>query len=126
MNSRTNTLTWCVAYYVVVGVFGTCDPFIVALDSSAILLSQIAFALPASYWLINDVKIRGNYLPHVIQPAIVNFWFFVVPVYVIWTRRWWGLLYITLHFAATYSVTMVGYYIAAYILWPIVFPVADG
>jgi len=108
------------------GVMGICEPFIVALDSSAIFLSGIAAALPASYWLINDAKIRGNYLPHVIQPAIVGYWIFVVPVYVIWTRRWWGLLYVALHFSGTYLVTMLGYCIAVHVLWPIVFPVAGG
>jgi len=126
LNSRTYTTTWCSVYYLIVAVVGICQPFIVALDSDASYLSKVVVAFPGAYWLIRDAKVRGMHVPHVIQPGIVSCWTLVVPIYIIRTRGWRGVGYITLHIAGTIMVGLAGHYISAYLLWPVVFPTVGG
>lgn len=93
---------------------------------SAEIFSELAFAMPPTYWLIYDARLRRVFVPHVIQPAILLSWLLVVPVYLLSTRKWWGLLYLTIHIVGTSVVSMIGYYGSTQFIWPAVFPESVG
>jgi hypothetical protein len=95
-------------------------------DPSAEKLARIAFSLPPAYWLIYDARLRRAFVPHVIQPVIVFLWILVVPVYLLSTRKWWGLGYLILHVVCTLVVSMVGYHGSVYFLWPTIFGEGGG
>ncbi len=122
----TNTKLWCVTYYFGVILFGICQPFMLFEDSSAYYLATLAISLPASYWFLGDAKQRGNHVPHVIQPAIVSYWFVAIPLYLLRTRKWRGLLYLAMHVAGTILVTLAGYNFAIWFVWPMIFSSAGG
>ncbi|MDA7910194.1 hypothetical protein N9Z53_02065 [Mariniblastus sp.] len=126
MNSKTNSTLWCATYYLVAALVGGCEPFLIYSDSLAEMLVRIAISLPPAYWLIRDAKFRGIHVPHVIQPAIAGLWVFVVPVYILLTRKWWGLLYVTLHLTCTLIVYVTGYAISVSSIWPMVFSGSGG
>ena len=97
-------------------------PFIFDDTSFAGKLSAYAIALPAAYWMINDAKLHQRFVPHVVQPGIVMLWWIVVPIYLLVTRKWWGVLYLVLHYAGITGVLTLGWYLSVRLIWPIVFP----
>ena len=122
MSSRAYSILWCITYYVVLAVVSVSMPFIFDATSAAAKLSGCALALPPAYWMINDVKLRGLFVPHVVQPGIVVLWWIVVPIYLLVTRKWWGALYLVLHYAGITGVLTLGWYLSVRLIWPIVFP----
>ena len=98
MSSRSYSILWCITYYLVVAIVYVCLPFVSAPGSYAEKFGAYAIAMPPAYWMIRDARFRGLYVPHVVQPAIVVIWYFVVPIYLMKTRGWWGALYLALHF----------------------------
>lgn len=127
VTSRSNSIVWCWIYYLVVGVAGLCWPFIVQLDSAGgLFLSRMSFALPPTYWLVKDAKLRRTFVPHVIQPVIANFWFLVVPTYLLSTRKWRGLMYVAIHVFCTGLAWSICYHLSVYFIWPLVFPEIAG
>ena len=121
----TYSKLWIITYYCAVGLVAVCQPFFFFPDSCVGLLSHLALALPACYWLLEDARKRIH-VPHIIQPMIVSSWTLAVPVYILWTRKWWGLLYVILHTACTYLVLVIGYEISLRFVWPVVFPNFGG
>ena len=103
-------------------IVALCQPFIYYLGSGAGVLAEIAAAMPAAYWLINDAKLRSAFVPHVLQPAIVMLWVFVVPLYLLTTRKWWGLLYLVAHVVCSVLVSTAGQLGSIHLIWPMVFP----
>ena len=97
-------------------------PFIFDATSAAAKLSAYALALPPAFWMINDAKLRGVFVPHVVQPGVVALWWIVVPIYLLVTRKWWGLLYLVLHYACFAGMSIIGWYLSVFFIWPIVFP----
>ena len=106
---------------IVVFVSG-CQPFVFETSGLASSLSNTSIALPATYWMISDAKLRRVYIPHVVQPGIVVFWYLVVPIYLVNTRKWWGVLYVALHFICTLVASVIAYNLSIALIWPIVFP----
>ena len=97
-------------------------PFIFDATSAAAKLSGYALALPPAYWMINDAKLRRLFVPHVVQPGIVVLWWIVVPIYLLATRKWWGLLYLVLHCVCFVGTWVIGWYLSIIFIEPIVFP----
>ena len=126
MPKFTNTRLWCVAYYIGVVVVGGCQPFMFLEDSSASFLSAIAIALPAVYWALGDAKMKGKHIPHIIQPAIVGYWFVAIPFYLLGTRKWWGIFYLLMHVVGTILASLAGQYVAVRFVWQLVFPDVGG
>lgn len=125
MKNGTYSILWMIIYYFAIGLVGVCQPFMVFPDSCVGILSQLAVGLSAAYWLLEDARSRIH-VPHIIQPMIVSFWIFAIPIYLLWTRKWWGLLYISLHVICTLIVWIVGYNFSVYFVRPAVFPTAAG
>lgn len=126
MKNSANTKLWCVTYYIGVVLVGVCQPFMFFEESSAYYLSSIAIAIPAAYWAIGDARIRGKHIPHVIQPAIVGYWFVAIPIYLLGTRKWWGLLHLLMHVAGTILASLASHCFAVWFIWPVVFSGAGG
>ena len=126
MKTRTYSIIWCATYYTVLAFDGACQPFMLSLDSSANTLSLLAVALSPTYWLVNDAKRRRIHVPHVIQPVLLSLWGILVPIYLVWTRKWWGLLYALLHIVCSVLATTIFYNLSLFFVFPIVFPSAGG
>lgn len=122
MSSRTYSILWCITYYLVVVVVAACMPFILVTGSFGEKLAAYALAMPAAYWMINDARLRGAYVPHVVQPGILVFWYLVVPIYLVKTRKWWGVLYVALHLVCGTATSVASQYLSIALVWPIVFP----
>ena len=101
----------------VIAVSAACQPFMLLPDSSAFYISGIVIALPPTYWLLKDAKSRGAHVPHVIQPAVIKFWVFVIPVYLVWTRKWRGLLYLISHVVVSTLLTTAIFHLVNYLVW---------
>ncbi len=122
MSSRGYSILWCITYYVVLAIVSICDPFVFDTNSMAGNLARWALALPPAYWMINDAKLRGTFVPHVVQPLVVLLWGLIVPIYLLVTRKWWGLLYLVLHCVCGTVVSVIAYNVSLAVVWPIVFP----
>ena len=122
MTTRAYSAIWCATYYLAIGVVSACGPFIFDPESPAIGLSAWLVALPTAYWMLGDAKRRGIFAPHIIHPLVAALWYLVVPVYLLSTRKWWGLLYLFLHVVCTLLVLIISYELSANFLWPVVFP----
>jgi len=81
------------------------------------LIFRVAIGLAPSMWLTRDAKLRGWFLPHVVHPFVLAFWVIVVPVYVIWTRKWRGLKLVVFHALLTLLLTIVLNNAALYLIW---------
>jgi hypothetical protein len=117
MNNGTYPILWMIIYYFAIGLVGVCQPFMLFSDSCAGILSQLAVGIPAAYWLLEDARKR-IYVPHVIQPMLVSFWMCAIPIYLLWTRKWYAFLYIALHGTCTLIVSVMGYNFCVYFVWP--------
>jgi len=126
LNSRAYSILWCGTFYFVIVVVAIGMPFILVAGSFGEKLGAYALAMPAAYWMINDARLRGTYVPHVLQPGILFFWYLVVPIYMVKTRKWWGVLYVVLHFVCLLSVSFVIQCLSIALIWPIVFPDSAG
>ncbi|MEZ6042955.1 MAG: hypothetical protein R3C20_20830 [Planctomycetaceae bacterium] len=51
----------------------------------------------ASWWMIADARARGRSVPLLSQQWLFLAAWLLVPIYVIWSRGWRGLGYVTLH-----------------------------
>ncbi|HEY1187731.1 MAG TPA: hypothetical protein VGE74_08740 [Gemmata sp.] len=66
----------------------------------------VAFAVCLGWWAVTDARRRRRPIPVLSRP-----WFFllapvVVPGYVIWSRRWYGVGWVALHAALGYGVAL--------------------
>ena len=80
------------------------------------LLINVAIALAPTMWLTRDAKLRGWFLPHVVHPFVLAFWVILVPIYVIWTRKWCGLKLLVFHALLTLFLTIAFYNGAIYLI----------
>jgi len=117
IKSRTRSVIWAIAYYLCVAITAAAQPFVFAYDSSAVVLIQLAIALPPIYWMTNDAKSRGLFIPHVVQPFIASIWWFAIPTYLVATRKWWGVLYSLIHLVLTYVLLYAFYLATALLVW---------
>lgn len=71
---------------------------------------QLSLAIPflATWWLGSDAQERGKPVLHVLYPVIFVLWIPAIPVYLIATRGFWGLLWFFIHMIGLYAVTMLG------------------
>ena len=78
------------------------------------LLCQFLLYASGAAWVISDARKRGKPFP-----AATSFWLFVIapiatPVYVLWSRGWRGLVYVTLFLVAWWFVSYVGISLGTY------------
>ena len=104
------------SYYFFVAAWGFASVF-PELYLSAYHFPVIACLIFPTLWMIEDRKNRGRFTPHAAQPIFGYFWFVTIPAYVIWTRKLKGLMWVVVHFAATYILTLAMAYLAIYIFW---------
>ncbi|MDY3562222.1 hypothetical protein R5W23_003684 [Gemmata sp. JC673] len=77
----------------------------------------VVFALCSGWWAVVDARRRGHPIPVLSRP-----WFFllavvVVPGYVIWSRRWYGVGWVALHAALGYSTAFAVMHIGGVIVF---------
>lgn len=106
----------CALYYTLIAAWGAGQLFVP--ENSAIdFLARLTIALPATLWLIRDAQTRNIDIPHIVQPAVLALWVFVVPVYLVRTRKLKGLGWVVVHLIGTLLVTILTYNIAILCYW---------
>lgn len=73
------------------------------------LLLTIATAIAVTKCCAVDAVIRGRPMTHGAQWAMVLTWPVAAPVYVVWTRRWGGLLWAFVLAAGVYGAYVAGF-----------------
>jgi len=68
------------------------------------LLVQLAFIIALGWWTIVDARRRQRPIPLLARPWFFLAGGFLVPLYVIWSRRWRGLGWMILHAALWFAV----------------------
>lgn len=75
--------------------------------SSLDLLVPIALAVALGWWAVADARSRGRPLPLFARPWFVLLAGLLVPGYVIWSRKGWGLALVLLHAVAWYGLAAI-------------------
>jgi len=68
------------------------------------LLVPIAFIIAFGWWAVVDASARGHPIPILARPWFFLFAWLLVPGYVIWSRGWWGVLWIVLSCFGWYAL----------------------
>ena len=87
---------FCAAFYTLAALSGGRSTIEVD-DGIDRFLINIAVALTLGLWATQDAKLRGKPIPRSQQMWFLLFAILVVPCYVILTRGWKGLGWVTLH-----------------------------
>jgi hypothetical protein len=77
----------------------------------------IALAVALGWWAVVDAKRRGRPIPMVSQPWFVLLAMLLVPMYMIWSRRWRGVGYLALHAALWYALATATMHVGGIILF---------
>lgn len=89
------TVMFCAAFYTLAALSGWRST--IGDDGTARILINIALSLTLGLWATQDASRRGKPIPRSQQMWFLLFAIIVVPCYVILTRGWKGLGWVTLH-----------------------------
>ncbi len=104
------------AYYASAVVWGVRS--IYPHEQSALdLLVPTLLAVALGWWAIADARVRGRPMPLLAQPWFVLIAFLLVPGYVIWTRRWKGVMWLVLHSVCWYALCTAALHTAGTIVY---------
>ncbi len=80
-------------------------------------LYVISLCLIMTYWCVIDSRIRGYPILHSFYFIIIFLWPVAVPVYLIWSRGFWGLTLAIIHLIGLYLTCVVSYHLAGYLVY---------
>lgn len=101
--STTHTAGLLIVFYTLAIVWGVrCIRY--TEQSSLDLLVPLALAVSVGVWGLVDARRLGRVIPTLAKP-----WFILAPgvavlIYIVWTRRWRGVVWIALHLAVWYAI----------------------
>ena len=75
---------------------------------SLVALLQFSMGLPQLMWMRADARLRGSPIPGGGLLAAAVLLPIAVPSYILWTRRWWGLVVIGVSLVAVLAAAIVG------------------
>ena len=93
------------AYYVLMG-FWTIRACVLDRHAGIDLILTICISLSATLACIADSKLIARPMPHAAKWVMFFFWPIAVPIYLIWSRRARGFLYILVHLFATAGIVV--------------------
>lgn len=99
-----HTLWFLAGYYFLCFVSGMRTAF--AGPSMLDLMIPLGYAIALCVWALADARRRGHRIPLLSKSWFVLGYFVTVPGYVIWSRRWWGLLWLLVHAVLGFVVTL--------------------
>ena len=105
-----------VSLYVVAAVWAVVQLFWGG-NGGVYLLFWLAFAIPATTWVVMDGRHRNKPILHILQFVIFFTWPIAVPVYLVATRGIYGIGLTTLHVIGLIVVTCVFSYGAILLVW---------
>jgi hypothetical protein len=77
----------------------------------------MALAVALGWWTVVDAKRRGRPIPMFAQALFVLLAAILVPIYIIWSRRWRGLGWLILHAALWYALATLTMHVGGIILF---------
>ncbi len=100
---RGHTLWFLAGYYFLCILSGARSAY----DGPSLLdlMIPLGYAVALSVWALVDARRRGHRIPLLSKSWFVLGYFVTVPGYVIWSRRWWGLLWLLVHAVIGFVVT---------------------
>jgi hypothetical protein len=96
-----HTWIFLAEFYVLAAVWGVRSIWF-WLPNRLDLIVPIALSVALALWSIADARHRGRPIPLFVRSWFVIFGAFLVPLYVVWTRRWPGVGWLTVHAALWY------------------------
>ena len=96
-------LLFCIAYYGLAVYWGARSAVVWELSAGDFYL-QVTLAIILGVWAVADARQRGKPIPTSAQAWFLFLASFVVPGYVIVTRGWKGLGWVTLHAVAWFTL----------------------
>lgn len=101
-----HTLWFLVAFYALGVVWGIRNVRL-AEPSALDVWVPAALSICLGWWAIVDARRAGNSIPLLARPWFFLFAVFVVPGYIVWSRKWWGLGGVILHAALWYLLAAI-------------------
>ena len=86
-------------------------------DSLLDLLVPVAMAVALGVWTIADARDRGHPIPMLARPWFFLLAGFLVPGYVIWSRRGWGVALVLMHLACWYGLCLAVMHVGGWALY---------
>ena len=81
------------------------------------LVVSAAVATMAAYWCVVDSRVRGSPIVQSLHWIIFFTWPIAVPIYLVWSRRWWGLGLALAHGIGIYAVCLAAYHLTGYLVY---------
>lgn len=119
--TKQDSRLWILIFYALSALWAVAGVFFGEI-AGIFQLANLGIALAPTMWLIGDAKQKSYFVPHIVQPFILAFWSIVLPVYVIWTRRWRGARLVLLHVVATLLINGILSYATTTVLQRLVIP----
>ena len=110
---KKRRLLYLISLYLLAVLFGIRATALPPRTYFSDLLLQFEFALVVTQLCVIDARLLRRPLVHAAQWVMFVFWPFVMPVYVLWSRRLRGLLLLLVHAILLY----VAYYAGAVAMW---------
>jgi hypothetical protein len=111
-----HTHHFLVAYYLLAELWGVRS--IWYWESSRLdILVPLVLSVALGWWAVVDAKRRGHVIPMFAQPWFVLLAPVLVPVYVIWTRRWPGVGWLVLHVVLSYSLATISMHLGGLLVF---------
>ncbi len=77
----------------------------------------LAIAYTATLWAVIDARRAGRPLLHIIQLLMFFTWSIALPIYLIWSRGWRGLVLVFLHAAVLSLVFCASFYATFFVFY---------
>lgn len=103
------------AYYLLAVIWGVRSALFGA-SAQIDLVWAIAFNLILTWWMTSDARNRGKPISIFVASWIFLLAALVVPIYVIFTRGWRGVLLLFVHAIVWYGVILASYYVTLLIM----------
>jgi hypothetical protein len=103
-----HTRRFLIVFFTIGFAIGATDP---TENSDLEFLLSVGLAFSMAWWTITDASDRGHPFRLSIRLLVIVFGGFAAPLYVLWTRRWKGIVWIVLVALGLVIASEAGYYL---------------
>lgn len=103
-----HTRRFLIVFFAIGFAIGALDP---TENSDLEFLLSVGLAFSMAWWTITDASDRGHPFRLSIRLLVIVFGGFAAPLYVLWTRRWKGIVWIALVALGLVIASEAGYYL---------------
>jgi hypothetical protein len=111
-----HTLGFLLPFYVLAVLWGARNIYFHQ-KSALDLLVPVALAWCLGWWAVVDARRRRHPIPKLAASWFFLFAFFLVPGYVIWSRRWAGGGWVVMQSALWYLLVTVSFHVGGFMIY---------